>query len=243
MRFVAAIGLFAMIAAGFLALRQPTIAAEGALTTAQKAEVETIVRDYILANPEIIPEAVTILQQRQRADLIDARRADIETPYESAWAGDADADVVLVEFFDFNCPYCRQSNEDVQRLLRDVDGLKVVWRDFPVLGPASREAAEAAIVAAREGRYRDFHDGMFADGRRVSSAKTEDLIAEAGLNVGQTKRSMAHSSVDAEIDKNLAMGRALGITGTPAYVIGDRILDGAVGYDQLKAAVEAARAS
>ena len=148
----------------------------------------------------------------------------------------------MVEFFDYACPYCRSSKADVDRLLAEDKQLKVVYRDFPVLGPASDEAAMASLSAARQGKYQAFHGAMFAAGR-PSHERVIATVRQARLNEGQTARDLAGGAFKAEIQKNLDIGRALGLTGTPAYVIGDRILSGAIGYDEMKKAIADTRAA
>ena len=219
----------------------PAPAGSDQFTKAQRTAIDAMVREYILANPEIIPEAINRLQEREVEKLLDSNRAEIETPFAGAWAGNADGDVVIVEFFDYACPYCRASKADVDRLLSEDKGLKVVYRDFPVLGPASDEAAMASLSAARQGRYKPFHDAMFAAGR-PSHEKLISTVRQARLNEVQTARDLTASSLKAELTKNLDLGRSLGLTGTPAYVIGNRILSGAVGYDEMKKAIAEARA-
>lgn len=240
------LGLASMLvlAAGLLALltgREPSGAIDGPFGKAERAEVETIVRDYILAHPEIIPEAINRLQSREVTNLINQNREEIETPFASAWAGAKNGDVTLVEFFDFNCPYCRLSHPDVERLLKEDAKLKVVYRDLPVLGEASREAAMASMSAAEQGKYRRFYNWMFTDKARVSTQKTIQGVRAAGLNEVRTAGDMKSERYKAEIDKNLKLGSALGLTGTPSYVIGDRILSGAVGYAELRKAIAEAR--
>lgn len=239
-------GAVVILVAGLVVLfsaRPPEGAATGTLSKSQRAEVEKIVRGYILEHPEIIPEAVSLLQEREVRNLVAQNRDDIETPFAGAWAGAKDADVTLVEFFDYNCPYCRQSNPDVERLLKEDKRLKVVYRDMPVLGEASREAALASLSAAEQGRYRQFHDWMFTDTARVSTQKVIAGVRRAGLDETKTAADMKNGRLRGEIEKNLRLGNALGLTGTPSYVIGDRILSGAVGYDELKKAIAAARQS
>jgi len=203
--------------------------------------MDGMTRQYILDNPEIIPGAINRLQEREVTKLLDSNRAEIETPFASAWAGNPNGDVVLVEFFDYACPYCRASKADVDRLLAEDKNLKVVYRDFPVLGPASDEAAMASLSAAKQGRYKAFHNAMFSGGR-PSHERIIANVRAARLNEVQTARDMDSASLKAEIQKNLQLGRALGLTGTPAYIIGNRILSGAVGYDEMKKAIAEARA-
>ena len=146
----------------------------------ERARIEGIVRDYILEHPEILPEAMQRLQAREIAKAVDANRAAYETPFAGAWAGDAQGDVVLVEFFDYACGFCRQSNPDVERLLAEDDKLKVVWRELPVLGPDSQVAADASLAAAREGDFREFHETLFSLGRPTAANIAEAKAAVTG---------------------------------------------------------------
>lgn len=209
---------------------------------ADRAEIERIVREYILQNPEIIPEAIERLQAREVAKVVDANRKAIETPFAGAWAGAQDADVVLVEFFDYACGYCKASQPDVQRLLAEDKRLKVVWREFPVLGEASQDAAFVSLAAADAGRYGAFHDKLFDLGRpteqNVAAARNAAGIAEAVAGAAKEK-----GAYQAEIENNYALARALNLTGTPAFIVGDKVLQGAVGYDALKEAIAQARAA
>lgn len=241
---MAAIALIAA-AAAFLLTAQgaSTSAAPGAdqFTPAQRKAIEAIMRQYMLDNGEIIPEAMQRLQEREVSKLLDSNRAEIETPFAGAWAGNDGGDVVLVEFFDYACPYCRASVPDVQRLLKEDKNLKVVWRDLPILGPASEEAAMASLSAAKQNRYAAFHDAMFSGGR-PSHEGVIAAVRKARLNEGRTASDMKSAALKAEVDKNIGLARALGLTGTPAYIVGDRILSGAVGYEGLKKAIAEARA-
>lgn len=195
------------------------------------------VRRTLLANPEIIPEAMERLQSRETASLLDRHRAALETPFHGAWAGAPQPDVVLVEFFDYACGYCRASNPHVDRLLREDPRLRVVWREFPVLGPASEQAAVASLAAARSGRYRQFFDAMFEAGR-PSAATIAQVSAATGL--GEVAPS---DEASRELQKNFELGRAIGAQGTPTFVVGDRVLQGAVGYEALRDAIAEARAA
>jgi protein-disulfide isomerase len=212
------------------------VAGKGFGPSAERAEVEDVVREYILANPEIIPDAMRLLQEREIAKVVDANREALETPFGSAWAGAKDGDVVLVEFFDYACGFCRKSNADVERLLQEDKKLKVVWREWPVLGQDSLAAAEASLAAASQGSFRDYHDRLFALGRPDAAA-----VAAAKGAAGVTAAS-ASAEHQREIEKNYQLARSIGATGTPTFVVGDKVLQGAVGYDALKAAVAEARA-
>ncbi|WP_439544980.1 DsbA family protein [Sandarakinorhabdus sp.] len=208
---------------------------------ANRAEIEAIVRDYILNHPEIIPEAVARLEQGEMRKALAANRAAIETPFAGAIAGNLKGDVKLVVFFDYACPYCRQGHADVQKLVREDPNVMVIYRDFPVLSPASTEAALTSLSAAQQGRYAQFHDAMFASPGRVSLARTLGIVKGVGLDEARTTAALTNTELKAQVDRNLELGRNLGLTGTPSYIIGNRILSGAVGFDRLKEAVVAAR--
>lgn len=206
-----------------------------------KAAIERIVHDYILSHPEIIPEAMTAMQTRDVATLLRNNRAEVETPFPGAVAGNPTGDVTLVEFFDYACPYCRAAHGDVKRLIAADPKLRVVYRDFPVLTEASGEAALAALSAARQGKYTAFHDRLFDSPGKVERERTVAVVRAAGLDERRTAADLTDPKLKAEIRKNLDLGRALGLTGTPTFIVGDRILSGAVGYDKLVEAIAAAR--
>lgn len=206
-----------------------------------KAAIEKIVRDYILNHPEIIPEAMTRMQTREVTRLLDSNRKDIETPFAGAVAGNPKGDVSVVVFFDYACPYCRQGHADVAKLAASDPGIRVVYRDFPVLSPASEEAAMASLSAAQQGKYTRFHNAMFENPGKVAHERTIAMVRTAGMSEMQTAKDLNAPVLKAEIKKNLELGRALGLTGTPSYIVGNQILSGAVGYDKLKEAVAEAR--
>lgn len=200
-----------------------------------------LVRSALVGNPEIIDQAIQRLQERDVARMVSANRAALETPFAGAWAGAKDGNVVMVEFFDYACPYCRRTNADVDRVLREDPKLKLVWREYPVLGPDSEAASFASLAAAASGRYRPFHDALFAAGRPTPRALAD---AEKAAGVPPQRAAQMKSSPDAqaELSRNYQLARAISAIGTPTFVVGDRVLQGAVGYDALKAAVAEARA-
>jgi protein-disulfide isomerase len=200
-----------------------------------------IVRSYVLDHPDLLPEAMARLEAREAGKVVAANRAAIETPFAGAWAGAKDGDVTLVEFFDYACPYCRRTNDDVDRLLREDPKLKIVWREWPVLGPDSENAAEASLAAAGAGRFKPFHDALFAAGR-PSPETIARAARAAAVPADALARTRADASAHAEVERNRQLAVALRANGTPTFVVGDRVLQGAVGYEALKAAVAEARA-
>ena len=205
------------------------------LRTPDKAATEAMVRDYILDHGEVLQQAVDRMHQRTASAAAVQHHAALETPFHGAWAGAADADVVLVEFFDYACPYCRAINADVDRLLREDPHLKVVWRELPIIGPDSQTAAYVSLGAARQGRFRQFHDRMFALGRPTAAVLAQAAADSGVAREGETAESRA------ELAHNMELFRPLNSTGTPTFVVGDQMLEGAVGYDALKQAIAVAR--
>ncbi len=206
-----------------------------------KSEVETIVADYIRANPHIIPEALEAQRGREIAKAIDAIRPALEKPYAGAWAGNADGDVTLVVFTDYACGFCRASVPDIDRLVREDKRLKVVFRELPIISPQSRDAALMALAAARQGKYDAFHHAMFA-----ASSLDRSAIAAAAEKAGVVTDGSADATANEalfqrELDSNLAIASQLQLNATPTWVIGDQIFQGQIGYDALRQAVAKAR--
>lgn len=215
-------------------------AAAAGFDTQDKAAIEAIVRAYILENPEIIPEAVEKLRGKQAATRIASVRKEVETPYASAFAGNPEGDVVLVEYSDFACGFCRQSVADVAKLLGEDKNLKIVFHELPILSDESRVAAAWGLAAAKQGKYYPFYKAMFAAGR-PSQATIEQAAKTAGLDMAAARGFVASKQAEAVLDGNIRIAQQLEFSGTPSWVVGNRVLNGAVGYDELKSAIADAR--
>lgn len=234
------IGIFAFLAAtaGGAALGMQST---GGVKTADKAAIEQIVHDYILQHPEIIPEAIEKLQARRMANNISASREAIETPFAGAWEGNAKADVTVVEFFDYACGYCRASLPDLAKLVAEDKGLKIVYRELPILSDESAEAAKVSLLAAERGQYMSFHRALY-EGGQITRESILAAASKVGIDKAAAESAIRNEKYDAEIQSNIAIAQKLQATGTPTFVVGDQVLNGAVGYDALKKAVAAARA-
>jgi protein-disulfide isomerase len=215
------------------------VAAAG-MSPAQRKAMEALVRSYILENPEIITDAVAILQQRDVAKRLAAAGNQIAKPFPGAEAGNPKGDVTIVEFTDYNCGFCRASVPDVQRLLNSDSNIRLVYRELPILSQSSRDAALWALAAARQGKHKAFHDALFAAGR-ADEANITAAARKAGLDMATARTFAASPQANQEIERNLALMQQIGFNGTPTFIIGDQILEGALGYDALKTAVEKAR--
>jgi len=210
--------------------------APGDLGAADTARVQRVVREYVLANPEIIPQAMQKLQERDSARTIAASRGAIETPYGNAVLGNPQGDVTVVEYFDYNCGYCRASLSTLARLVQADPGVRIVFRELPVLNDESRLAARASLAAAAQGKFKPFHDALFAAGT-VTDATIASSARATGVDLTRIP-----DDADDELRSNLTVATKLGITGTPSWVIGDQMLSGALPLDQLRDAIAKARA-
>lgn len=209
-------------------------------TTGGRGATERVVHDYLLAHPEVLPEAVDKLQSKQMLARIDPLRGTLETAYPGAVLGNPAGKVTLVEFTDYACPYCRASMADVKSLIAANRDLKVIVREEPVLSAGSVEAARMALAAADQGRYPAFHDAMFAkDG--PSAPAIEAAAREAGLDLVRARADIAAGKYDAELTNNTRMGQAIGFTGTPSWIIGEQAFSGAVGKEFLADAIAKTR--
>ena len=196
-----------------------------------------LVRSGMLADPSILSDTADALRDGQYAPVLAANRAALEKPFASSWKGAAKGDVTVVEFFDYACPYCKASNADVERLVAEDKGVRVVYRELPILGPDSVVAARLSLAASKAGRFNRFHDALYAAGKPGAGT-----LATAAGAAGIAPLPPADADVEAELKRNFDLASKLGATGTPLFIVGDRVISGAAGYDALKSAVEAARA-
>lgn len=208
----------------------------------QKAAIEKIVHGYLLDHPEVLPEAIEKLRQKDSIRQLSGIAGKLTTPYPGTVMGNPNGTVTLVEFSDFACGYCRQSEPVLKELIAANPDLRVVIRHLPVIAPTSPAAAAMGLAAAEQGKYLPFHDALFALGR-TDPASVEAAARSAGLDLARAQAASRQPQVRAELEANMAYARQLGFDGTPGWVIGDQILVGAVGKEALGKAIAAARKS
>ena len=208
-----------------------------------------IVRDYLLENPEVIEEALRALRAKRDAarqqvvrNVIAGNRDAIFSHPMTPVSGDRQGDVTLVEFFDYQCGYCKRALGPMKELLAGDGKLRVAWKEFPILGPASRVAARAAMAAARQGRYLDFHLAVMGERGEPTESSVMGIAERLGLDVERLRRDMDDPAIEEYLDETHRLARDLGITGTPAFVIGDTVVPGAVGVDRLRELIADVRA-
>jgi protein-disulfide isomerase len=214
----------AVLTAGVLVLAGPSLFGE------------RMVREALVANPEIVLDAGQALRDKQYAETLGPIRASLERPFFSSWKGAEKPAVTLTYFFDYACGYCRSSNPDIERLLKEQKDLRVVYRELPILGPDSVIAARVSLAASKAGKFAQYHDALYAAGR-----PGPDTIAVAAKAAGVAPQPSQDPAQEAELRSNMGLASQLGATGTPLFIVGDRVINAAVGYDGLKEAIEAAR--
>ncbi len=228
----------------------PPAAAARVFSDAQRAEVEEIIREYLTSkHPEVLMDAMKELQRRDQAsaenkskEAISASKDKVFSDPNTPVGGNPKGDVTVVEFFDYQCGYCKMSEEGVQKLLKTDKNVKFLYKDFPILGPMSVTAARASIASIKQNKYVKFHDALMG----VKDHLTDDIIyqtaKDAGLDVEKLKKDMDDEATSKIIAANLKVGGDIGVRGTPMFIVGEQIYPGAMQYDQLKKSVDDARA-
>lgn len=244
----AATGLAALGLAGLLSLAPA--AAQG-LTPEQQKAVRDLVRETLIQNPEIIQEALvelerrnTVAQAEAQRSAVAAERARITDPATSVIIGNPQGDVTIVEFMDYNCGFCKRAMEDMRALAKDDAKLRIVLKDFPILGPDSVEASRVAVAAKNQlqgAKYFEFHNKLMGTKGRVNGAKALEVAKEAGADLDRLRKEMDAPATKAAIEDTVALGDRLGLTGTPAFILGDEVVFGAVGAAVLKQKIESVR--
>lgn len=234
---------FASVAVALL----PACAQPGA--KAERADIEKIVREYILENPEIIEEALVALHEKEKAAQAQLARAAITANKDALYAhagdyaiGPADAAVTIVEFFDYRCGYCKRSVDWVQKLPEKYDGeVRVVFKELPIFGGISETASLAALAAGKQGKYWEFHSALMKikNNEDLTDAKIDEISASLGLNTAKLRADMKSQAVQKQLAEMKSLGAALSVTGTPAFFIGDTHVEGA-NLPVIEAAIEAA---
>jgi protein-disulfide isomerase len=227
-----------------LAFAAPTMAAEFT-----KQQIEDIVKEYIKNNPKEIIDSVNAygMQQQQEAE----KNATNEVLKNMDWltknknhaeAGNPKGDVTIVEFFDYNCGYCKQAFSDVMTLLDSDKNIRVVFIEIPILGANSSEVAAWALAADKQGKYFEYHSALMRHKGPFDEAVLSDYAKKSGLDVSKLKKDKADTSIITILEENTNKAASMGITGTPAFVVGDQVIRGYVGVEGLRSAVKTARA-
>jgi protein-disulfide isomerase len=230
----------------------PMAVSAESFTDAQRGDIETIVRNYLVSHPEVLEEAMTELTKRQAAAEQKKHEASIEQNADTIFnsprgvvLGNKDGDVTFVEFFDYNCGYCKRAMADMLDLLKSDPKLKVVLKEFPVLSEGSVDAAKVAVAVRMQDptgkKYLDFHQKLLGGRGPADKARAMAAAKDAGLDTARIEKDIASPEVKATIEENFKLAEEMGMNGTPSYVIGKQIVVGAVGLEGLKEKIGVAR--
>src|SRR5436853_7211631 len=218
----------------------------------QRTDIEAIVKNYLVSHPEVLEEAMAELSKRQAAAETQKHETSITQNADAIFnsprgvvLGNKDGDVTFVEFFDYNCGYCKRAMTDMLDLMKADPKLKVVLKEFPVLSQGSVEAAQVAVAARMQDptgkKYLDFHQKLLGGRGPADKARAMAAAKDAGFDTAKLEKDMASPEAKATIEENFKLAEAMGMNGTPSYVIGKQIVVGAVGLEGLKETISTAR--
>lgn len=225
-------------------------AAAEATATMSKDEFERRVHEYLLEHPEAVAEAINRLEAQQREQEAKQGQAALQSHVDQVFhdpsdpvGGNLSGDATLVEFFDYNCPYCKQTASVMTQAETADSGLRIVYKEFPILGPDSLFAAKAALAASKQGKYVTFHRALYQVRGHVDENRVLAVAKTVGLDLARLKADMQAPEIVARLDKNIELARNLGINGTPGFAIGNRVLVGAMDLKSLQTVIDASRKS
>lgn len=227
-------------------------AAAGSFSADQKKEIEKIIKDYLVSNPEVFLEAQTALEAKMEKEQAEKLKTAISQNAKEIYrdpnadvAGNPNGDITVVEFFDYNCGYCKRGLHDVIKLVDTDPKVRVVFKELPILSKGSEEASRVAIAAGKQGKYWDVHRAMLEAKGVMNEANALAIANKLGLDMDKLKKDMASPEVEAEIKKSEALAKKMGVNGTPHFLVGDRAIPGAPEdlYDQLEKHVTELRKS
>ena len=242
----------ALAAAAILVLSTMGAAWGQDISPSQRAEIERIVREYLLKNPELLQEVMAELEKKQTAAEAEKHRAGVKEHAEKLFnsprqvvVGNPKGDVTMVEFFDYNCGYCKRAMTDMLDMMKADPKLRVVLKEFPVLGQGSVEAAQVAVAVRMQDptgkKYLDFHQKLLGGRGQADKARALAAAKEAGLDISRLEKDMASEEARVSLEESFKLAEALGLNGTPSYVVGNDVVVGAVGLKTLKDKVNTAR--
>jgi protein-disulfide isomerase len=244
------LALFAALAAATM-LFAPAASAQ-TFSDDQRHEIEGIIKDYLLKHPEVMQDVMAAIDKKQqdadaekaRTTIKDNNATLFNSPHQVV-LGNPQGNVTMVEFFDYNCAFCKRALPDMMTLLKTDPNIKFVLKEFPVLGEGSVEAAHVAVAVRMQDstgkKYIEFHQKLLGGRGPVDKARALAVAKEVGFDMARIEKDMASDEVKTTIDENMKLADQLGVSGTPSYVVGSDLVVGAVGLDALKEKIEAER--
>jgi protein-disulfide isomerase len=240
----------ALVFAGLFALNTNVPALADSFSAEQKSDIENLVRKYLVEHPEILQEMALKLDEKtklaeatQRSQTLKSKSAEIFHNPGDAVIGNPKGDVTIVEFFDYNCSWCKKSVVEMQSLVASDKKIRVVMKEFPIFGDGSEYAAKAALASVKQGKYWQFHQAMFAAQSKVTPQVVDQIATEQGLDLAMLKTDMNDPAISATMHKNQILAQSLAINGTPGFVVDDQLSPGYLPLDGLQAMVATVRAN
>ena len=243
---------FLLAGAVLVTAATPFLARAAEFSAPQRSEIETIVREYLISHPEVLQDAMAELEKRQNAAVAEKGKAAVKQYSQALFMsprqvtlGNHNGDVTFVEFFDYNCSYCKRAMSDMVELMKNDGKLKFVLKEFPVLGEGSVQAAQVAAAVRMQDKtgkkYLEFHQKLLGGRGQADKTRALAVAKEIGLDVARIEKDMAGDEVKATIEESFKLAEALGLNGTPSYVVGTDVVIGAVGANTLKEKINSAR--
>lgn len=239
--------LRAFLCAGMVASSLPALAGDS-LSPARKEEIRTVLKEYLHEHPEVVVEALQASQRKQEAQLrerqklsLSALKERLESDPDSPVWGNPKGNVTLVDFSDYNCPFCKRMYPTVEEIVAKDGNVRVVVKELPILGPESLISARYALAAKKQGKYAELRNALMTLPGRPDEKTVQDTARRLKIDVEQLKRDISAPEIDRELRKNQELAESLGISGTPAFVVGSSLIGGAVGRDVLETHIVAAR--
>jgi protein-disulfide isomerase len=228
---------------GFALVAGLSVAHAKDISPAEREQFESVIRDYLLKNPEVIQEAMAALQKKQedalrmaRLSVIEDKNGPLFTSPASVSIGNPKGDITIVEFFDYNCGYCKKGLPDIQKIVETDKNVRVVLRDFPILAKESQEASVVAMALKAQvspEKFWDFHVKLMSMRGKIGKDEALDLARESGANMDRLAKDMTSDAIRGHLTETMEIAQKLDISGTPSYVLGDEVVVGAVGYEEL----------
>jgi protein-disulfide isomerase len=219
-------------------------------TALQKNDIRNTVREYLLDNPQVIVEAIEGLQaqqqhsqQQQNDGAIAANMEQLVNSRRDPFIGNPDASVTVVEFFDYQCPYCKRMAQDLAKIAAEDPDVKIIFKEFPVFGRESTLATRAALASAKQGKYAEFHLAIMGLRGAPSENALFRVASRLGMDLDRLRRDMQSPSIETQIQTNLQLARQVGVRGTPAFIVGDQLVPGAMSPEQMRQLIAEKRGS